>query len=79
MFLQSDILDKINEPQFLISLKTEASSLLSYLRTILTLPTAQSVGGAVGSSEFVCTLAGLQDLISKLKDASKSLDRFASI
>ena len=42
-------------------------------------PTMQAVGGVAGSSEFVCTLAGLQDLISKLKDASKSLDRFASI
>ena len=38
----------------------------------------QEPGGKQGKVQFSCSLEQLQDLVSKLKDATKSLERFAS-
>ena len=51
-------------------------SLLMPVTTLIT--AAQNYSGSTDTVQFVCDTAGLQDLLSKLKDASKALERYAS-
>lgn len=57
---QNNHKDKANEPQYVISLKTEKP------------------GGGTGDVQMSCTLAQLQDLVGKLKNACKSVESLAA-
>ena len=56
---QNNHMDKVNEPQYVISLKTEKP------------------GGQKGDVQMSCTLAQLQDLVGKLKNACKGVESLA--
>lgn len=57
--VKSDVMDKFNEPVYYVSLKTEKSG--------------QSEG--LEDVRFACTLEQMQDLVSKLKEATKCVQR----
>jgi len=54
--VKNSCLDKVNEPSYLINLKTQEP-------------------GKQGNLQFSCSVDELQDLVNKLKDASKSLEK----
>ena len=57
-YVKNKYLDKVNNPTYLISLKTEESSKNGY-----------------SDVQFSCSMEQLQDLVGKLKDACKSLEK----
>ncbi|XP_067657611.1 COMM domain-containing protein 3-like [Haliotis asinina] len=61
-YIKNNHLDKVNEPVYLISLKTE-----------------QPGNSELQEVQFSCSLEQLQDLVGKLKDATKCLEKLSQI
>ncbi|XP_071811789.1 COMM domain-containing protein 3-like [Apostichopus japonicus] len=59
-FLKNNHLDKMNEPVYMITLKTEAGD-----------------QQGVKNIQFSCSIEQLQDMVGKLKDATKSMEKLA--
>ncbi|XP_070565350.1 COMM domain-containing protein 3-like [Ptychodera flava] len=57
-YLKNNLIDKVNEPVYMITLKTEKGD-----------------GEDKEDVQFACSMEQLQDLVGKLKDASKSLEK----
>ncbi|XP_077979099.1 COMM domain-containing protein 3-like [Glandiceps talaboti] len=57
-YLKNNFVDKINEPVYMITLKTE-----------------QGGSDKTKDVQFACSMEQLQDLVGKLKDANKSLEK----
>ena len=77
-------MEKINEPQFTLVFKTDVRHIHAQSRTFSNIPAIwlahlpQNYAGATGSVQFVSGVAGLQDLLAKLKDAAKALERYSA-
>ena len=73
---QNDLVEKVNEPQFTIVFKTDVST--THITFDQPINPLQNYAGATGSVQFVSGVAGLQDMLAKLKDAAKALERYSA-
>jgi len=70
-FMRSNTLEKVNAPVYLLSLNTKKSREVSQSEN-------EESGNTTSTDdkvEFTCTMEQLQDLLTKLKDAAKQVER----
>lgn len=65
-YIKSNTVEKVNSPTYFISLKTNQPH------------KPGQPDDAEGKVEFTCTMEQLQDLVTKLKDATKQVERSAA-
>jgi len=65
-FIKSNSMEKVNNPVYMISLETKKSKQLG------------TDGNDTENVEFTCTLEQLQDLLNRLRDAAKQVERSAA-
>lgn len=59
-YIKNNHLDKVNEPTYLVTLKTEEGD-----------------GQGTKDIQFACSIEQLQDMVGKLKDATKSMEKLS--
>jgi len=77
-FMKSNTLEKVNSPVYFISLKTKRSKNLEEKRENEDEEGEPEKDVSLGKAEFSCSLEQLQDLLTKLKDAVKQVERSGS-
>ena len=70
--IKTDRLEHVGKPIYFISLQTEKAPNLSKLSCLEKTTLAQE------TVKFACNIEELQDLVSKLKDATKQIERVQS-